>query len=94
MTKQKENRKRAYQYLISLAKTHLGLPPDFSHKKLAEVLTLSDNDRFSIEIALNRLKDGQSDPSPKLIAELKRCLGPTIPIEFDSYLVTPFLTDS
>ena len=93
MTEQKEKRKRAYQYLVWIAETYLLTPPNFSHRKLAEAITLSDNDRFSIEIALNRLKDGQSDPSPKLIAELKRCLGPTIPAEFDSYLVTPFLTD-
>lgn len=94
MTEKKEKRKRAYQYLAWIAETHLGAPPNFSHKKLAEVLgDLSDIDRFSIGIALNRLKDGQLDPSPKLIAELKRFLGPTIPADFDSYLVTPFLTD-
>ena len=93
MTEKKEKRKRAYQYLAWIAETYLGAPPNFSHKKLAEVIGLSDKDRFSIEMTLNRLKDGQSDPSSKLIVELKRCLGATIPVEFDSYLVTPFLTE-
>ena len=89
----KKERKRAYQYIAFIAETYLGAPPNFSHKKLAEVLAISDDDRFSIEIALNRLKDGKENPSPKFIAALKEHFGPSIPGEFDYHLVTPFLTD-
>jgi len=95
MTEREEERKRAYQYIVHTVKTHMRLPPKFSNKVLANVLTLSDDDRFSIEVDLNRLEKGQSDPSPKLIAEFRKWFDPLIgEDEINSHLVTPFLTDS
>ncbi len=95
MTEQEEERKRAYHYIVQRVKTHMGLPPNFSNKWLANILALSDNDRFSIEVDLNRLEKGKSDPSPKLITEFKKWFGTVIgEDEINSHLITPFLTDS
>jgi hypothetical protein len=95
MTEREEKRERAYHYIVNKVKTHMELPPNFSNKQLANILALSDNDRFSIEVDLNRLEKGQADPSPKLIAGFKKWF---VPLngedEINSYLVTPFLTDS
>lgn len=85
MTNQHDSRKRAYYYILEQArKVNWDLPID-SGERLADV--------FDIPISeLNSLKEGLSDPSPKLIAEFKKLLGPTIhEDEVDSYLVTPFL---
>jgi hypothetical protein len=90
---EKDNRERAYQYLVYLSNASILPSKKFSHKKLADRLSLSDKERLSIEIALNRLRDGLEDPSPLLVNTLKAFLGPTIPGEFDSRLVTPFLDD-
>ena len=87
MTNQRESRKRAYYYIVEQAKKVNWDPPIDSDGRLADV--------FDIQISeLNSLKEGLSDPSPKLIAEFKNLFGPTIhdEDEVDSHLVTPFLT--
>jgi hypothetical protein len=95
MTEREEKRKKAYQYIVQMVKTHMELPPNFSNKWLANLLALSDNDRFSIEVDLNRLEKGQADPSPKLIAEFKKWFEPLIgEDEINSHLITPLLTSS
>lgn len=78
-----------------MMKTRMELPPKFPNRTLANILTLSDNDRFLLEVALNRLEKGQSDPSPELIAAFNNLLGPIITeVQINTNLVTPFLTDS
>jgi len=88
MTEREENRKKAYQYIVEQAKNYLVAPPNYSDKRLAELFDIPVGD-------LTSLKEGELDPSPKLIAQFKRLLGPTTrEAEIDSYLVTPFLTNS
>jgi len=95
MTEREEKRKRAYQYIVRMVKDHMELPPHFSNKWLANVLALSDNDRFSIEVDLNRLEKGQADPSPKLIVKFKDWFSPLVgEDEINLHLVTSFLTGS
>ncbi len=86
MTNQHESRKRAYDYIVRQAKKVNWDPPIDSDERLADV--------FDIPISeLNSLKQGLSDPSPKLVAEFKKLFGPTVHEgEVDSYLITPFLT--
>ena len=88
MTNQRESRKRAYQYIVEQAKKVNWDPPIDSGERLADV--------FDVPISeLNSLKEGLSDPSPKLIAEFKKLFGTTIhEDEVDSYLIIPFLTKS
>jgi hypothetical protein len=95
VTEREEKRKRAYQYIVQMVKTHMGLPTNFSNKHLANILALSDNERFSIEVDLNRLEKGQVDPSPELIAKFKDWFSPLVgEDEINSYLVTPFSPSS
>jgi len=88
MTEREQKRKRAYAYIVEQAKTRLVAPPDYSDKRLAEIFDIPVKD-------LTSLKEGESDPTPELIAAFKRLLGPTVrEAEVDLYLVTPFLTGS
>jgi len=89
MSNQHESRKRAYHYIVEQAKKVNRDPRIDSDKRLTGVLDISISE-------LNSLKQGLSDPPPKLIAEFKRLFVPTIihEDEVDSYLVTPFLTNS
>jgi len=94
MATREENRRNAYHYIVAKMEKHVGLPPNFSNKWLANKLVLSDNDRFSIEVDLNRLEKGKSAPSLKLVEAFKSLLGPVIgEDEINSHLVAPFLTD-
>ena len=95
MATREENRKKAYQYIVSMMKTHVELLPNFSNNTLANILGASANDSFSIEVALNRLEKGVSDPSPRLVEAFKSLLGPVVTeVQINTNLVTPFLTDS
>lgn len=86
MTKQYESRKRAYYYIVEQAKKVNWDPSIDSDERLADVLDIPISD-------LNLLKEGLSDPSPRLIAEFKKLFSPTIhEDEVDLYLVKPFLT--
>ena len=88
MSNQHESRKRAYRYIVEQAKKVNWDPPIDSDERLADVLDISIRD-------LNSLKQGLSDPPPKLIVEFKKLFVPFIrEDEVDSYLVTPFLTNS
>ncbi len=84
MTNQRESRKRAYQYIVEQAKNVNWDPPIDSDERLADVLGIPISD-------LNSLKEGLSDPPPKLVAEFKKLFERIIREgEVDSYLVTPF----
>lgn len=84
MTNQRESRKRAYQYIVEQAKKVNWDPPIDSDERLADVFGIPVSD-------LTSLKEGLSDPPPKLVAEFKKLFGPIIHEgEVDSYLVTPF----
>lgn len=84
MTNQRESRKRAYQYIVEQAKKVNWDPPIDSDERLADVLGIPISD-------LNSLKEGLSDPPPKLVAEFKKLFERIIREgEVDSYLVTPF----
>ncbi len=84
MTKRHDSRKRAYGYIVEQAKKVNWDPPIDSDKRLADVFGISISD-------LKSLKEGLSDPPPKLIAEFKKLFGTTIhEDEVDSYLVKPF----
>jgi len=86
VTNQPESRKRAYAYIVGQAKKVNWDPAIDSDERLADVLDIPISE-------LNSLKQGLSDPSPKLVAEFKKLVGPTVHEgEVDSYLVTPFLT--
>lgn len=85
MTKRQESRKRAYRYIIEQIKKVNWDPPINSDERVADV--------FDIPLGeLESLKRGLSDPSPKLVAEFKKLLGPLVlEAEIDSYLLKPFL---
>ena len=86
MRNQHESRKRVYHYIVEQAKSVNWDPPIDSDERLADVFDIPISD-------LRSLKDGLSDPPPKLVTEFKKLFGPTIhEEEVDSYLVTPFLT--
>lgn len=86
MVNQSESRKIAYQYVVAKMKNTMWVTPIDSDKRVAEVLDIPIDD-------LNSLKEGLSDPSPKLIEEFKKFVGQTTPEdEVDAYLVTPFST--
>lgn len=86
MTNRYESRKRAYHYVIEQAKKVNWDPPINSDERLADVFDISLDE-------LKSLKEGLSDPSPKLVVEFRKLFGPVInEAEIDSYLVTPFLT--
>ena len=85
MTNQGESRKRAYHYIVEQVKKVNWDPPIDSDERLADVFDIPISD-------LNSLKEGLSDPSPKLVVEFKKLFGPIIhEEEVESHLVTPFL---
>ena len=85
--KRKRDRKTAYHYIIETTKG-IRVPPIDSDERLADVFDISLDE-------IKSLKGGLSDPSAKLVHEFKKLHGPMIrEDEVDSYLVTPFLTNS
>jgi len=90
-----EERRKAYRYIVGMAQKHIGVLGTYTNKGLATTQTPSDKDRFSLEVDLNRLQQGLSDPSPKLIASFKKMFCPFIINEddVDLHLVAPFSTE-
>jgi hypothetical protein len=84
----RENRIRAYQYIVERApKTSLAISY-LSEKTLAEIGYISLDD-------LRTLKEGLTDPSPQLVATLKKLLGSVASeAEIEDYLVTPFSSEA
>ena len=86
MTNEHESRKKAYHYIVEQVKKVNWATPIDSDERLADVFHIPISD-------LNSLKEGLSDPSPKLVVAFKELFGPIIhEDEVDSRLVTPFLT--
>ncbi len=84
MTRRRENRIRAYRYIIERIRQvnqALGHEPE---KILADVGNISLDD-------LMQLREGISDPPRELVDALKRLLSAVASdTEIDEYLVTPF----
>jgi HD-GYP domain-containing protein (c-di-GMP phosphodiesterase class II) len=93
--RREEERRKAYRYIVGMAQKHIGVLGTYTNKGLATTQTPSDKDRFSLEVDLNRLQQGLSDPSPKLIASFKKMFCPFIINEddVDLHLVAPFSTE-
>lgn len=79
MVNRHDVRKSAYHYICELNKVPICMhfPKEVSSIPLDE---------------LQLLKDGVSDPSPRLVADIKKLFVPAVgEAEIDAHLVTPFL---
>lgn len=79
------NRKKAYDYIKKAVNSKIRSVT--SDTDLADVL----GGQFGLKDSLKSLREGKSDPSPRLIVAFKELFGPTISKgEVNSYLVEPF----
>lgn len=88
MTQREENRKRAYDFIRRETEANIpGVSPNSSDTVLADKL----GGTFGLKDDLISLKEGKSDPSPRLIKAFKELMGPLIlETQIDNILVKPF----
>jgi hypothetical protein len=84
---QNKYRKTAYEYIVNMVKTNVNwIPPINSDERLADLLNVPLDDIIS-------LKNGDANPSGKLVSEFKKLMGPlAIEEQIDHYLISPFQT--
>ncbi len=87
MTNRRQNRIRAYRYIVEQAKKMDQNLNYVSEKAFADVGYISLDE-------LAKLKEGAIDPPAELVISLKKLFsGIASKAEIDDYLVTPFLSE-